>query len=59
MFGDVLNQVTSFLTKNPSEVVYMRLKQENSSVNDQIFNQVLNEKYLKNSCWKDFFLLRK
>lgn len=55
MFGDVLNQVTSFLTKNPSEVVYMRLKQENSSVNDQIFNQVLNEKYLKNSCWKDFF----
>ncbi|MBO0481969.1 phosphatidylinositol-specific phospholipase C domain-containing protein [Enterococcus sp. MSG2901] len=55
MFGDVLNKVTSFLTKNPSEVVYMRLKQENSSVNDQVFNQVLNEQYLKKSCWKNFF----
>ncbi|MBO0432149.1 phosphatidylinositol-specific phospholipase C domain-containing protein [Enterococcus sp. DIV0660C] len=55
MFGDVLNSVTSFLRKNPGEVVYMRLKQENSSVSDQVFNQVLNEKYLKNSCWKDFF----
>ena len=31
-FGDVLNKTVAFLRDNPGEVVYMRLKQEYSSV---------------------------
>lgn len=51
-FGDVLNKTVSFLKANPNEVVYMRLKQEYSSVSDQTFNQILNNHYLQNNYWR-------
>ncbi|WP_374016795.1 phosphatidylinositol-specific phospholipase C [Paenibacillus thiaminolyticus] len=41
MFGDVLNEVTDFLKRNPSETVLMRIKQEHSSVPDRVFNDTL------------------
>ncbi|MBN3522664.1 phosphatidylinositol-specific phospholipase C [Paenibacillus apiarius] len=41
MFGDVLNEVTDFLKRNPSETVLMRIKQEHSSVSNQVFNDTL------------------
>src|SRR5699024_8650694 len=46
-FGDVLNKTVAFLRDNPGEVVYMRLKQEYSSVNDHTFNHILNTRYLQ------------
>lgn len=55
MYGDVLNTVGNFLRANPNEVVYMRLKQEHSAVSDAVFNRVLNERYLNDPRWRDFF----
>ncbi|EPA8122004.1 phosphatidylinositol-specific phospholipase C domain-containing protein [Enterococcus faecium] len=54
-FGDVLNKTVAFLRDNPGEVVYMRLKQEYSSVNDHTFNHILNTRYLQDSRWRDYF----
>ncbi|EME7218975.1 hypothetical protein A5816_001349 [Enterococcus sp. 3G1_DIV0629] len=54
-FGDVLNKTVAFLRDNPEEVVYMRLKQEYSSVNDHTFNHILNTRYLQDSRWRDYF----
>lgn len=46
MFGDVMNDSIDFLKKNPSEVIFMRVKQEYSSVSDAEFIATLN-KYLE------------
>lgn len=54
-FGDVLNWSRDFLRANPGEVIYMRLKQEHSSVSDEVFNRILNEQYLRNSNWRELF----
>ncbi|EJR80236.1 phosphatidylinositol-specific phospholipase C [Bacillus cereus] len=43
MFGDVLNITTQFLDNHPGETVFMRVKQEHSSVSNDIFNQTLKE----------------
>lgn len=42
MFGDVLLESIDFLKKNPSEVIFMRIKQEHSSVLDTEFVNILN-----------------
>ncbi|NBJ47177.1 hypothetical protein C6N01_13275 [Enterococcus faecalis] len=41
-FGGVLNYIIEFLNTNPSETVFMRLKQEYSSVSDAEYIKVLN-----------------
>ncbi|MCU4837082.1 phosphatidylinositol-specific phospholipase C [Bacillus cereus] len=43
MFGDVLNTTTQFLDNHPGETIFMRVKQEHSSVSNDIFNQTLKE----------------
>lgn len=48
MFGDVIRECKDFLIKHPGETVYMRLKQEKSSVSDAEFNKILQEKYVSN-----------
>lgn len=42
MFGDVMNGSVDFLKKNPSEVIFMRIKQEHSTSSDQEFIKILN-----------------
>lgn len=44
-FGEVLNECIGFLSKNPSEIVFMRIKQEYSEVSDTEFIKIFNEKY--------------
>ena len=46
MFGDVLNDVESFLEDHPSETIFMRIKQEYSEVGDREFNDVF-ESYVE------------
>lgn len=41
-FGDVLNKVRKFLSDNPTETVFMRVKQENSKASDQDFKNVFD-----------------
>ncbi|MBK3496392.1 phosphatidylinositol-specific phospholipase C domain-containing protein [Viridibacillus sp. YIM B01967] len=43
MFGDVLNEVTNFLSQHPSETILMRIKQEKSAVSNQLFNETLRK----------------
>lgn len=42
-FDDVLNVVTKFLKENPTESVFMRIKQENSNKSDYEFDLKLKE----------------
>ncbi|EMF0060778.1 phosphatidylinositol-specific phospholipase C domain-containing protein, partial [Enterococcus hirae] len=55
MFGDVLNQVIDFLNKHPKETVFMRVKQEQSHVDDKTFNNTFLNHYALDSAWKKYF----
>jgi len=44
-FGAVLNKCIRFLTSNPSETIFMRIKQEYSEVSNSEFIRIFNEKY--------------
>lgn len=44
-FDDVMNECRSFLRWNPSETIFMRIKQENSSVSDAEFMSIFNGRY--------------
>lgn len=44
-FDDVMSSCLSFLSKNPSETIFMRIKQEESSVSDAEFMSIFNGKY--------------
>lgn len=54
MFGDVLNQVISFLKDHPKETVFMRVKQEQSQVSDSTFNNTFLDSYANDSYWKNY-----
>jgi len=55
-FEDALNTLRTFLQRNPSEAIYMRLKQEHTSVNDPELNRLVNS-YLNNPNYKNMFFL--
>lgn len=44
-FGDVLNICNDFLSRHPSEVILIRVKQEYSEASDVDFIEVFNKKY--------------
>lgn len=44
-FDDVMNSCLTFLSQNPSETIFMRIKQEHSSVSDSDFMGIFNVKY--------------
>ncbi|MFS2326314.1 phosphatidylinositol-specific phospholipase C domain-containing protein [Brucella sp. H1_1004] len=44
-FDDVMNELRSFLNKNPSETFFMRIKQEYSSVSNAEFMSIFNGRY--------------
>ncbi len=52
-FEDVLSTVKQFLQENPTESVFMRLKQENSSVSDSKMEQAF--KYYYNRYYQIFY----
>lgn len=51
-FEDVLRVVRDFLTQNPTETIFMRLKQENSSASDYEMEKLFNNYYGR---YKDIF----
>lgn len=44
-FDDVMNELRSFLRNNPSETIFMRIKQEYSTVSDAEFMSIFNGRY--------------
>ncbi|ALG10210.1 phosphatidylinositol-specific phospholipase C [Kibdelosporangium phytohabitans] len=53
MFGDVLRQCAEFLEDNPSETIFMRVKQEYSDVSDAAFKKVFDDRYLSDLFYTD------
>ncbi|MGG2134755.1 phosphatidylinositol-specific phospholipase C domain-containing protein [Bacillus sp. S2(2024)] len=55
MFGDILNEVTTFLHQNPQETVLMRLKEEHTPEAGSLsFEEILN-RYWDNPAYKQYF----
>lgn len=54
-FGTVLEECISFLKENPTEIIIMRIQQENSSVSDREFLEIFNTKY---ACYHPYMYLK-
>ncbi|MFG2395319.1 phosphatidylinositol-specific phospholipase C [Streptomyces lavendulae] len=56
-FGDVLDQCRDFLRIHPSEAIFMRVKQEYSSVSDGAFREIFYKNYLDGQKYRSMFYL--